>query len=232
MMALVCVACDGGSTAPTDGGGMDGSTRTDGGPRRDGATAEDAGPELDGGAPDEDAGAVDGGPALDGGPAPTDAGPMIGCGSNADCTATQYCQLRPNTCGGRGICVPRPDVCPPVIAEVCGCDGTTYSSSCDAQASGVNVASDGPCSTMCELRPRGGCCFANTQCARSQRCVGETCSEGGEGTCVNARLAPGQCWEDSDCRDGRSCVGANRCPCGAACLVPDSPGTCGGDPTM
>ncbi|MCC6217146.1 MAG: hypothetical protein IT376_19965 [Polyangiaceae bacterium] len=33
------------------------------------------------------------------------------------------------------------------------------------------------------------------------------------------------CWVDLDCGE-RSCVGASVCPCGASCLVPDSPGRC------
>jgi hypothetical protein len=34
-----------------------------------------------------------------------------------------------------------------------------------------------------------------------------------------------QCWRSSDCAHG--CNGAQVCPCGAACLVADMPGTCG-----
>src|SRR5690606_3409401 len=74
------------------------------------------------------------------------------CGDNADCAPTAYCARPAGTCGGEGTCVPRPTACPPVIREVCGCDGVTYSSPCDANALGVNVSFDGACTTPCDAQ--------------------------------------------------------------------------------
>jgi hypothetical protein len=227
LACVVCVACDGGGTAPAEDGGLDGSLSGDSGSPEDAATRPDGAPPLpDGSAPD--GGGSDGGEPIDGGPALVDGGPLPGCGSNADCASTEYCLLPAGTCSGRGTCVTRPDVCLPVIMEVCGCDGRTYGNDCEAQVAGVNVASMGACgSGLCELRPSPPCCFMDSQCRGIERCAGATCTEGGEGTCVTTSLLPGQCWDDSDCTDDAACEGANRCPCGAACLVPDRPGRCG-----
>lgn len=77
----------------------------------------------------------------------------------------------------------------------------------------------------CALPPRDGCCFADTDCA-GLRCYGVTCSAGSEGACKPAGSAA-KCWGDRDCSVGQSCKGAGICPCGAACLVADRPGSCG-----
>jgi hypothetical protein len=36
----------------------------------------------------------------------------------------------------------------------------------------------------------------------------------------------GSCWSDRDCTAGKKCTGAQLCPCGANCLLPDQPGYC------
>jgi len=168
---------------------------------------------------------MDGGVRVDAG---TDAGTPSGCTDNDDCTIRDgYCAKTHGDCGGTGMCELRPRICPLVIRPVCGCDGTTYDNACLARSAGVNVLHDGACATTCDARPAAGCCFEDGDCgSRSQRCAGEVCRAGGEGTCVTAILMRGRCWEDSDCDLGERCTGANRCDCGAACLVPDSPGTC------
>lgn len=58
-----------------------------------------------------------------------------------------YCKLNEGECccDFQGICVPRPDVCIELFDPVCGCDGETYSNSCFAAVSGVNVDHTGPC---------------------------------------------------------------------------------------
>ncbi len=150
------------------------------------------------------------------------------CTDNSMCAAAQYCQKREGDCTGNGACTVRPRVCPLVFQPVCGCDGMTYDNGCLAARAGVSVASQGPCETMCALRPATGCCFDDADCStRNTRCVGEACIRGGEGTCVTTVLADGRCWEDSDCTGRLAfCQGAVRCPCGALCLRPDAPGTC------
>ena len=168
--------------------------------------------------------AMDGGVADDAG---TDAG-TGGCTENSDCARLgSYCAKRLGDCAGTGMCERRPSICPLFIRPVCGCDGTTYDNNCLAHSAGVNVLHDGPCAASCDMRPAAGCCFEDGDCgSRSQRCVGEVCRAGGEGTCVNAILPRNRCWEDSDCARGERCNDPSRCECGRACLLPDSPGTC------
>ena len=74
------------------------------------------------------------------------------CKTNADCLSTEYCATAMGDCGGQGVCVVRPTVCPlaPVSADdiVCGCDGHTYGyyiGACDAAVLGVNIARKGAC---------------------------------------------------------------------------------------
>ena len=78
---------------------------------------------------------------------------------------------------------------------------------------------------MCEMRARPSCCFDDGDCpSRGSRCVGAVCRAASEGVCKGP-VEPGRCWSNDDCGGGR-CVEPNICPCGARCLVPDSPGTC------
>lgn len=75
------------------------------------------------------------------------------CGGFAGevCLGTEWCDYPDGwVCGGTdglGTCRTRPSVCPPVIQPVCGCDGQTYQSPCDAYGAGTDVAADGPCAT-------------------------------------------------------------------------------------
>ncbi len=72
------------------------------------------------------------------------------CADDGDCAAGEFCQK--DACdAARGTCATRPEVCPGVYAPVCGCDGMTYGNACQARSAGVNVASEGECTT----RPPG-----------------------------------------------------------------------------
>jgi hypothetical protein len=66
--------------------------------------------------------------------------------------------------------------------------------------------------------PNGfGCCRTNSNCPLGQRCI--------DGMC---KAPPGmnRCWTDRECSFGSKCIGAQICPCGTACALPDVPGTC------
>jgi hypothetical protein len=65
---------------------------------------------------------------------------------SSECTPEEFCETLAGACDGIGLCAQLPEACPPVIDPVCGCDGNTYGSACDAARAGVSVESlGGPC---------------------------------------------------------------------------------------
>ena len=73
------------------------------------------------------------------------------CGGHlvAGCQEGYFCDYPDNmACGnadGTGICVKALPACDAVLAEVCGCDGNTYSSACVANAAGTDTSHTGAC---------------------------------------------------------------------------------------
>lgn len=88
-----------------------------------------------------------------------------GCTSNLDCLRSEWCRLEDGVCNGVGACEVRPEICPLVIAEVCGCDGTTYVNSCEAHRSGANVEYDGICEPGTDE-----ICRSASDCTRGEYC--------------------------------------------------------------
>ncbi|MEM9187967.1 MAG: hypothetical protein AAGF12_02230 [Myxococcota bacterium] len=72
------------------------------------------------------------------------------CMGNNDCSSNEYCAQ--TSCGGSGVCEAVPVSCDTRDCEkgVCGCDGVTYCSACDAAQASVSVESTSAC-------PRAGC---------------------------------------------------------------------------
>ncbi|MCO4761672.1 MAG: hypothetical protein KC502_09225 [Myxococcales bacterium] len=63
-------------------------------------------------------------------------------GGTNTCAAGQFCN---GTCGLSGTCENKPKMCVKIYKPVCGCDHKTYSNSCEANASGQAVSSNGKC---------------------------------------------------------------------------------------
>ena len=76
-----------------------------------------------------------------------------GCGgfraTPSSCNAGQFCKIKTaDICGAAdagGTCQYKPQFCPQVFLQVCGCDGNTYGNECKAASAGVSVSSVGPC---------------------------------------------------------------------------------------
>jgi len=57
-----------------------------------------------------------------------------------------------------------PESCPPDFDPVCGCDGNSYQTPCDAAQFGVNIAANGSCENTCGDTldcTQGGYCMIN-----------------------------------------------------------------------
>ena len=72
------------------------------------------------------------------------------CGGIAalKCATGLYCDYPAGTCSWgdpSGVCVSLPATCPVTFAAVCGCNGQTYSSECEATKAGVRVDHVGGC---------------------------------------------------------------------------------------
>jgi hypothetical protein len=75
------------------------------------------------------------------------------------CGAGEFCELPDGACccDFFGTCATVPEACPAVWDPVCGCDGATYGSRCEASAASVSVDHVGPCGSC---PPVGGVSFA------------------------------------------------------------------------
>lgn len=107
-----------------------------------------------------------------------------GCKENADCEAAEYCGKEVGDCGGEGECLPMPEICLDLWDPICGCDGNTYGNACEAEAIGINVASEGECPPP----P----CSDNGDCLTGEYCGKDLSDCGGEGQCL---LMPEACFD-------------------------------------
>lgn len=81
--------------------------------------------------------------------APVAEGGMCGGIAGFQCVDGLSCQMQPGQCrtvaDASGVCRKPPRICTMIHAPVCGCDGLTYASACNAAAKGVSVAALGEC---------------------------------------------------------------------------------------
>jgi hypothetical protein len=71
---------------------------------------------------------------------------VLNCRNNNDCGSGDYCAKLTCDCE-QGTCTKRSLSCYGG-SQVCGCDGKTYNSQCDARRLGANVKSNGACPTQ------------------------------------------------------------------------------------
>lgn len=75
------------------------------------------------------------------------------CGGTTEnvCEAGNYCKFPEGSCGEggeggeTGECEQKAEICATIFDPVCGCDGKTYPSSCNAASAGISVRSKGEC---------------------------------------------------------------------------------------
>lgn len=160
--------------------------------------------------------------------APGDGAPGGVCGGPArtPCSATEYCDYTDNGCGIgdlTGHCKPRPDLCPvsatgtpAVIATpTCACDGTIYSSECDANRSGFDINAHGTCEV-----PAGQFACGTTRCTiATQYCRRQPHTQGPD--TFNCLALPTTCSGNAGC----PCLESQ--PCGKLCA-----GTAAGGMTL
>lgn len=133
-------------------------------------------------------------------------------------------------CGGVGTscCLPDACVCPPVYAPVCGVNGITYGSPCEARCAAVDIAKEGPCDgaiDCADVRCADGTtcvsCPFDPNCPFCDRCAPAVCVRPIEGCQVYSTEQQCVCFPGSSTNDGLAC------PPGYECLPKAADGSWG-----
>jgi len=94
--------------------------------------------------------------------------PALECQVNSECVENYYCAKTRGHCERRGVCLKLPDMCPSIIAPVCGCNGVTYNNFCLASTSGVSIAYYGACVPVGKTGKLSGILFLKQQDGKKQ----------------------------------------------------------------
>jgi hypothetical protein len=186
-LVALLVACSAESLGPHTGtggsGGVIGSPLGDGGSAggsRGGGPSGGGGDGLVGGS-GGDIGGIGGDTGGVGGVA-GDSGLGRPCTQYSNCDSGDFC-FKTNGCdlNVQGTCQPfgsSNGPCAPSADFVCGCDGATYGSLCQAQTAGVSVAFAGECPL-----PEGGPCATDVDCVGTRQYCKRTACGAATGIC-------------------------------------------------
>ena len=114
------------------------------------------------------------------------------------CLPTEYCDYPADACSfadESGACTQRPVACPDLYAPTCACDGTVYSSPCDAAAAGVDINLNGTCTPPTGKFPCGAgfCDVGISYCER------DTSDVGGVPSTYGCKPLPPSCGNPATC---------------------------------
>ncbi len=152
----------------------------------------------------------------------------LACGhGGTSCAEGEFCEFEEAAaCGARadGVCKPVPEGCDANYEPVCGCDGETYSNSCEANATGAAVEYAGPCSPEgSSSTTSSGDGDGTTTGSSGGDGDGSTSGGDGDGTTGGSSGSPTECTgngEDS-CKEGDFCSFTPEAQCGT-----EQAGTC------
>lgn len=133
------------------------------------------------------------------------AGDVRSCTSDADCDASEFCEVNDDDSCGAPPCMPG-DECSPAVCDVPPGEGqcVTRSANADGECTSDDDCPDG---SSCQFIPVA---CPSPDCGPDQECEPVECPEESTGYCESV---PTECLLDSDCDDGEICqrVDLNDC---------------------